>query len=252
MPIRLLITLLACVAVLPAADSEYAPLVARLGDEDPAARETARQALVAHGSPALPDLRAALETAKAEAHRAAIRDVIAAIAKREPHGIRFEARLPKLRIGLDEVNADAFRYTIRLRNGGEKPVVLWPYFSLRVLDDKGRAVAPSLRQGRWGLGRSKRYLERVGFIEIKPGETHVTTEALSRYMHDFALILGWKLPGPGEYTLEFTYDFDRTAVKKGCDPAWKALDDPAQPWNRAVEAKHVFTAKLKVSARDAK
>jgi hypothetical protein len=254
MPIRFLIAILACAAAVPADEPEakYTALIQRLCGKKPSERETARKALLHHGSPALPALRGALEAARTEAQRTAIREVITAIEKREPHGIRFEVGLPKLPLDLAEVNRDAFRYTIRLRNGGDEPVVLWPFFGLRVLDAKGHEVATTLSQGRWGLGRSPRYLELIEFIEIPPGESRSIPAGLARYLRDPELVLGWKIPRAGEYTLEFTYDFDRAAVKKNCDPAWKALDDPAKPWNRALAVKHVFTATLKVTERDPK
>ncbi len=48
------------------------------------------------------------------------------------------------------------------------------------------------------------------------------------------------------YTLELTYAFDRAAAKKRCDPKWKPLDDPEQPWNQALELKHTFRIELRV------
>lgn len=244
---RLLIPVLLLTASLPAGEprGKFAGFVARLSDEDAAMREKAAKALIAQGSPALPDLRAGLAEAKTDAHRATIREVIAAIEKREPHGIRFAASMLKIRIDLNYVNGKDFRYLIQLRNGSDKPVVLWPYFSLRVLDREGREVKPSTRRGRWGL-RSKRYLQEIEFLEIPPGESRMIKETLATYMHDPEFIEGWQIPQAGDYTLEFTYHFDRAAAKKGCDPAWTALDDPKQPWNRALELEHVFTAKMRV------
>jgi hypothetical protein len=66
-------------------------------------------------------------------------------------------------------------------------------------------------------------------------------------MHDEKCIEGWEVPEPGTYTIEFTYRFDRAAAKKGCDPAWQAIDDPQQPWNRALEMTHVFRAEMAVN-----
>ena len=65
-------------------------------------------------------------------------------------------------------------------------------------------------------------------------------------MHDPEWIAGWNVPGPGVYTLEFTYSFDRAAAKKRCDPKWKPLDDPKQPWNKALELTHTFRAEMRV------
>jgi hypothetical protein len=89
-------------------------------------------------------------------------------------------------------------------------------------------------------------LAGVRFVVLKPGETWSFREGLKRYMHAAQSITGWQLPGPGRYTLEFTYHFDRAAQKKRCDPGWKLLDDPAQPWNKALELRHRFTTEMSV------
>jgi hypothetical protein len=147
------------------------------------------------------------------------------------------------------VNGDDMKLSVGVQNRGTGTVVLWPYFSLRVLDAKGQEVKRSLHIGRWGRGRSKRWLEDVDYVTLAPGEKWGFVTPLSRYMHDDMWIEGWEVPEPGTYTIEVTYRFDRTAWKKTCDPEWDALDDARKPWNRALEMTHVFTAEMTVAER---
>jgi hypothetical protein len=212
--------------------------------KDPGTRESAARALVAQGTPALDELRAA---AADDALKGCIDAIVKEIEAREPHGLRFHAGVPRMRLTLGHVNGDEMKLAIGVVNRGKETVVLWPYLSMRLLDAKGQEVKPKLHQGRWGRGRSKRWLEEVKYVKLAPGETWGFETALSRYMHDERWIDGWELPEPGTYTIEVTYRFDRAAEKKGCDPAWDALDDPEQPWNRALEMTHVFTAEMTVT-----
>ncbi len=221
---------------------QFDALIGKL--RDPATREGAARALVAEGTPALGELRAA-------AADAALKECVDAIVKeiesREPRGLRFHAGVPKMRLTLADVNANDFKLAIGVVNRGTETVVLWPYLSLRLLDAKGQEVKRKLRQGRWGLGRSKRWLEDVEYVTLAPGETWGFTTPLSLYVHDDTWREGWEVREPGTYTVEVTYRFDRARAKKGCDPEWEALDDPEQPWNRALEMTHVFTAEMTVA-----
>jgi len=226
--------------------SEFAPWIAKLRDADPARQENARSVLLARGTPALADLRRALPaTGDAEA-KARLVSVICEIERREPHGIFFGASMPRMRLTLDIVNGEQFRYSVSIENRSDKTVVLWPYLRLRVLDAAGNEVARTTRIGRSGLRRSENILEDIRFVTLAPGKTWSFPERLARYMHDPEWITGWKLPKPGTYTLEFTYAYDRAAQKQRCDPKWKLLNDPAQPWNKALAFQHTFRAEMRV------
>jgi hypothetical protein len=213
-------------------------LLAKL--RDPATREAAARALVEKGTPALDGLRAA-------ASDPAIDAIIKEIEAREPKGLLFRVGVPRMQLKLAHVNGDAMKLSIGVVNRGKETVVLWPYLSMRLLDANGQEVKRKLRQGRWGRGRSERWLEQVKYAKLAPGETWEFTTRLSRYMHDEKYIEGWEVPEPGTYTIEVTYRFDRAAAKKGCDATWEALDDPQQPWNRALEMTHVFRAEMTVA-----
>jgi len=227
--------------------SEFAPWITKLQDPDPAQQEIGRRVLLARGTPTLADLRRALPACGDAETKARLVSVIREIERREPHGLFFHAGMPKMRLTLDLVRGDAFRYALTVRNRGDKAVVLWPYFRLRVLDTAGNEVAPATRIGRFGLRRSENVLEGIRFVTIEPGKAWSFKESVARYMHDPEWITGWKLPKPGTYTLEFTYEYDRAAQKQRCDPKWKLLDDPAQPWNKAPAFKHTFRTEMRVT-----
>lgn len=222
---------------------ELDPLLAKL--KDPAAREAAAKSLVERGTPALPELRAAAADAALKEH---VEAIVKEIEAREPHGLLFRAGVPRMRLTLAHVNGDAMEVSIDVANRGTETVVLWPYLSLRLLDAKGEPVGRNYHVGRWGRGRSKQWIADLEYVKLAPGEKWGFTTPLSRYVRDEAWIEGWEVPEPGTYTIEVTYRFDRAAAKKTCDPAWEKLDDPEQPWNRALEMTHVFTAEMTVAA----
>ena len=234
---RLLPLLLAA----PLLAGEFDALIAKLKDEN--TREGAARALVAQGTPALDDLRkAADEPALKECALAIVKEIEA----KEPHGLRFHVGVPKMRLDLATVNGDAMKVAVGVVNRGKETLVLWPYFSLRILDAKGQVVGRKQHIGRWGRGRSPRWLEEVKYVKLAPGEKWAFETPLSRYLHDDRYVEGWEVPEPGTYTIEVTYRFDRAAAKKGSDPAWEKLDDGAQPWNQALELTHAFTVEMKV------
>jgi hypothetical protein len=236
-----------CLLASPLLAGELDALLGKL--RDPASREDARRSLVERGTPALGDLRAALDGATDEGFKACLEGVVKEIEAREPHGLRFEVLLPKTRLTLADVNRDDFKLSIEILNRGTETVVLWPYLSLRLLDAKGQEVKPKLHIGRWGRGRPKTWLEDVKYGTLAPGGKWGFETPLSRYVRDDTWIGGWEVSEPGTYTIEATYRFDRAAAKKTCDPAWQALDDPGKPWNRALEMTHVFTAEMTVAGR---
>jgi hypothetical protein len=227
--------------------SEFAPWIAKLLDADPAVQESGRRILLARGTPALAALRRAREATDDPGAKGRLTGVIQRIELREPHGLLFNAGMPKMRLTVGLVNSAEFKFAVSVRNRGDKTVVLWPYLKLRVLDAAGNEVARTSRIGRFGLRRSANVLEGIRFATIAPGRAWSFQESLVRYTHDPDWMTGWKLPKAGTYTLEFTYEFDRAAQKKRCDPKWELLDDPAQPWNRALAFKHVFRTEMVVN-----
>jgi len=239
---------LAILLLLPplarAEEGRYAAHIAGLND--PQRHDRSRDVLLWIGTPALPELQAALAAAQDPERRKDLEGLIAEIRKREPHGLRFECGLPKMRLTLGLVNGKEFQYVLRVRNQSSETVTLFPYLRLRVLDPEGREVAPASRIGRHGLRFHDCFLEELKFVTLQPGETWSVDDGLASYMHDPEFITGWKLPAAGKYTLEFTYAYDRAALKKRCNAGCKAHDDPERPWNRALELTHTFTCEMEV------
>ncbi|MHC4493920.1 MAG: hypothetical protein ACYTDU_20180 [Planctomycetota bacterium] len=148
--------------------SELAPWIAKLRDADPAQQEIARRVLLARGTPALAELRRALPASGDAEAKARLTGVIREIERREPHGLFFHVGMPKMRLTLDLVNGEAFRYAVTVRNRGDKTVVLWPYLKLRLLDAAGNEVARTTRIGRFGRRRSENLLEDIRFVTLEP------------------------------------------------------------------------------------
>jgi len=225
--------------------SRYLDLVASGSEADQA---RGARVLVAQGTPALPEIRARLESSTDKDVRKRLEGIVAAIEAREPHGLRFNLGLPKMRLDLATINAPAPGFVVSIRNRGSKPVVLWPYFELTVLDANGQVVKPVRRRGRWGRRRRGGcYLVDVPFLEIAPGKIWSTKASLADFRLDASALVGWQLPAAGPYTLRLRYSFDRAAAKKRCDPKWKRLNDPKEPWNRALELTHTIEQTVNVA-----
>jgi len=239
----LLLLLLGAVA---AQETSYDLWVTKLAGDDADEQASARRILLNAGTRALPALREAQQAQPDRAARDRLAALVREIAEREPFGLRFRCGMPKMRLTRDRVNGDGFRYAVSVRNLGDEPVVLSAYLSLRVLDAQGNELKPSRRLGRWGLRRERCFLVAQAFETVEAGGVWSFQDGLARYMHDPELITGWTIPGPGTYTLEFTCRFDRAATKQRCTCGSEAHDDPAKPWNKALELKHTFTAEMKV------
>ena len=227
-------------------DKDAEHLAALTGDAV-AARDAAVRLFLRRGTPALPLLAGAAEATKDPKAKALLLDLAAKVRAREPHGLRFRVGLPKMKLTLDTVRSENFAYTVTVENRGDQPVVLLPYLTPQVIDSEGNEVKPSSRRGRWGRRRGDHVLGDVKFVTIQPGKRWVFQEQLARYMHDPAVITGWKLPAAGDYTLVFTYAFDRATWKKRGKQDWKPLNDAKQPWNLAPEFTHTFKIALRVA-----
>ncbi|MHC4952837.1 MAG: hypothetical protein ACYTGZ_03035 [Planctomycetota bacterium] len=241
------IALILLTLLTPALADRFDRPIHQLSSEDAAVRKRARASLLWMGTPALPKLREAEKGTKDKEFKARLTAIIQEIVKREPHGLKFHVGMPKMRLTLDLVRGREFRYAVTVTNHGDKEVVLYPYLSLRVLDPAGKPVKYARHLGRGGRRRgNKNPLETIKFVTVKPGERWSFTESVAQYMHDPKFINGWQIPKAGKYTLEFTYSFDRDALKKRCDPDWELLDHPKSLWNRALTMTHTFRGEMKV------
>jgi len=212
-----------------------------------AGQAEAREAIVKLGPSVLPTLQAARKKATAESAKQ-IDALIAEIRRAEIlKKVRFSIGLPKMPLTLGLVNGRQFKFALRVENLSDGELILWPYLSLKVLDDQGKEVEMNSRRGRFGLRMTdKSLLETTPFRKIAPKKRWSTTQDLQLYTLDPKWICGWKIPAPGTYTLVVTYDYQKAHAAKLCPAGFEKLKDPAQPWNRALELTHSVSVKMKV------
>lgn len=223
---QLLLALLLCLSV----EGRYGKWIRQVAESDD---ERARGVLLWNGTSALKELEAAAKSSDKQA-KARLEAVIAEIRKREPHGLCFFVGLPKMRLTVDT----PISFVVKVTNKSDKTVVLYPYLTLRLLDADGKEVKRSRKIGRGGLRMHDHPMEGVQFVVLKPGEKWSIKEVLKRYMHDPKWITGWKNPGPGKFTLEFTYSYDRKMAE--------GLKDKKHAAYKALAIKHTFTQALRI------
>jgi hypothetical protein len=233
------IALLLFAAVLAAGETKID--LKELAKEDPKVKE----ALVKMGPEILPELEEALQGADASL-KPKILEVIKEIKKREIlETLKFSIGLPKMALTVGYVNSEAFKFVARAVNKGNKEIVLSPFLRMEVLDAQGNVLERTLKIGRGGLRMKECFLEDVNFEKVAPGKRHEFMTGINRYMWDPKWITGFKVPGPGTYSLRFTYHFDRAQYKKRCKGK-HAHNDASKLWNRALELTHTFSVEMKV------
>jgi RNA polymerase sigma factor (sigma-70 family) len=169
--------------------------------------------------------------------------------------LKISVDLPAEEPTLADVNSGRYKVIVKFENVGKEEQVLWPYLSLKILDDKGREVDISKGIGRYGAPPTEEggsILEVTKFITLKPGATHELRVSVPNYDLHPDTMLGWKLPAAGSYKLVFSYQYDRAAARKDYGrPLWgrpmvKDLDNARHPWNRAHETDQIIEATIKV------
>jgi hypothetical protein len=228
------LVVLCLAAVLAAGENDVEQLIGKLAQGD----AEAKAQLIAMGPKILPALRA-------RADRPGVRAVIHAITLQT---VEFSLGLPKMRLTVGLVNSDLFKVAVRVRNRSGQEMLLWPYFTLAVLDAQGRPLKPTQRIGRWGRRKGDCLLAEIPFAKVAAdkhwGFSFLT--GIRRYAHDPDFLTGFQVPGPGTYTLRLTYDYDRTTARKRCPKHAEHADDATRPWNRALELKHAFSVRMDV------
>ncbi len=222
------------------------PLVDFCGSDEKK-QTRAYRTLLRQGTPRLPAIQDRLKNCKDDALRQRLQKLVTAIKKSEPHGLQIRIGVPKLRFDAARIASTKPGLLITIRNKSAKPVTLWPYASLRLLDAQGQVVKPR-RQGRWGLRVKRCYLLDVEYVTLAPGELWRKPFSLARYLLDLDSLLSWKDVPPGRYTLEVRYHFDRAKAKKRVRIPLPDIDAAKHPWNHALEIDHVVTAELTVAA----
>lgn len=223
--------MLLCAALL----QDTASWIRDLRHDDAEVREKAFESLVAAGEAALPALRRAAEETTDPDLRLQFVRLIARIER--------EAFLRTIEIA---AIAAGDTVTITLTNRGGADVVVWPFVDLEVTDDEGVVIEPIHSVGRVSLRRRACRLEKFDFLTLAAGASTEIKTSLTAYDLDFERTLTWSLWDPGEYTLRFTWEYDRAALIRRCRCADAGHDAAEAPWNRAEEFRKSAEAKLTV------
>ena len=125
------------------------------------------------------------------------------VAKGPAEPVKISAIVPGSPPTLARVNTGRFRIQFQIENTSKDALVLWPYLTLKVLDDKGVPVPKSGNLGRYGLRDSdKSILEDVPFVTLRPGATHTIDVSLSNYLWNSTAIQSWELKAAGTSPLK--------------------------------------------------
>jgi hypothetical protein len=224
---QMLLAFVLCLLV----ESEHARWIQAVVESDD---EQARATLLRKGTPALGELAAALAATKDPQAKKRLESIIRQIKANEPHGLSFFVGLPKMKL----TPQTDVTFVVTVRNKSDKTVVLYPYLSLHLLAADGTEVKPARRLGRHGLRPPGHPLDAVKFVTLKPGERWSIQEELGRYMHDPLWITGWKTPGVGVYTLEFTYAYDAKQAA--------GIEDKNHPARSALAFEHTFRQEMRI------
>jgi hypothetical protein len=166
----------------------------------------------------------------------------------KPQSLSLSVDLPNMRPTVAEFNEGQFKVVVTITDCGRDNVVVWPYFSIKILDAKGEPVPPSRQSSRYMRSNERSVLEEMDFVNLRPGQAYGVEVNFRVGMNDPQVITSYQLPGKGEYTLQFNYHFDREAIKQQFGVGCKNLDDPDRPWNRAVDFAKKVEVKIDVAA----
>jgi len=236
-----MMTLLMALVLAQDADA----LLEKLKSDDVAVRDEAQSKLIAAGPKALPKVKEALAAAKDADLRARLEKIAAEIDRIERGDkLKIEIEPAKEPPTLAQARSSRRLFTIRITNETDKDVVLWSYVRLEVFDADGKPVKSSAAIGRWGLREKECFLECQPFETLAARGTKEIVTGLASYEHDPGIMLGWKLPAAGDYTLKATYVWKRGAVTCPCKR--EDHDDAKHVWNTALEVEKTAQAKLTV------
>jgi RNA polymerase sigma factor (sigma-70 family) len=171
----------------------------------------------------------------------------AKLASCQSEPLQLSVQVPKDQPTLSQFNGGQYQVTVHLKNMTDKDAVVWPYLMVKVRDGEGNTIPPSQRQGKYGARSGERsILEEMDFVTVKPGKAHVVQVQFGNSAtHDPEAIVGYQLPGEGEYILEVNYQFNRAGIKKRFGAGARDVDHADKAWNRAVE----FEKKVEVLIR---
>ncbi|MAG92983.1 MAG: hypothetical protein CMJ48_04450 [Planctomycetaceae bacterium] len=134
-----------------------------------------------------------------------------------------------------------------LTNTSDQDLMLWPLLTVNLQDAKGKPVTKTRNIGRYGLRTTNSIIEGVAFAKVEAGKTHTIDINLKQYVGGDDVISGWHLPAPGKYRFQLHYKYDAAYARKAYGRGCKNLDDPAQPWNQALEVELKKTVEINVT-----
>lgn len=162
--------------------------------------------------------------------------------------LKMTAVTPMSPLTVRSVNSEKFLISVLIKNVSTKPVVIYPHMTIELFDSDDQAVKKTLAIGRNGFRISNSALEGIHFVTLANGESHEIKVNLKRYRYDPVFISGWKIRRPGKYSIKLQYKFDRKQVKKDFGRGCVSIDDPNQPWNKAIEMDQTQFVKLNVKS----
>lgn len=156
------------------------------------------------------------------------------VGQAEVSPVEIEFSTPKS-VSLNRVNSGESNLTLNITNTSDERVVMWPYFSAYLVDSTGKLQKQTKRVERWENLSEPSVLEAVQFRVLKPGEKIELKVSVSQFDLDADAIMGWQVPTPGDYQFVLRCHFNRELVKKRYGDGCKGIDNPAKPWNQALE-----------------
>lgn len=162
--------------------------------------------------------------------------------------LKMTAVTPMSPLTVRSVNSEEFLISVFIKNVTTKPVVIYPHMTVELFDSDDQVVKKTLAIGRNGFRISNSALEGIHFVTLAKGESHEIKVNLKRYNNDPVFISGWKIRRPGKYQVKLHYKFDRKQVKKDFGRGCLKIEDPDQPWNKAIEMDQKQFVKLIVKS----
>jgi RNA polymerase sigma-70 factor (ECF subfamily) len=126
----------------------------------------------------------------------------------QPEPLKVLLEPPREAATLAAVNSGTYALKLSFANVSKETLVVSPSANLGVYDDKGEAVKVTKAFGKGPPG------PREPSWTLKPGEKQLIPVNLADYRFHSHLMIGWRLPKAGTYTLKFWYQYDRAAARK--------------------------------------
>jgi hypothetical protein len=127
---------------------------------------------------------------------------------KEAANVTVKAVLPNDPLPRGAVNSGTASIKLRFENKGKKEVVLYPFVTLDVQDDRAKPLPPVLALGSGPPDANLLAKLDKAFLVVPAGGAKEIPVSL-KHAYNGALIRGWRLPAAGKYRLVFHYTFNR-------------------------------------------